>query len=118
MSFTSAPEALLDLSCSFSVRTLQMHAATANRTPAKTDGSTPSRQQPEQARAQRKAVGVETSSLQKEYARLSARAAQARGRGEWTLAAQIASQLVPLAQTIVRAVDTPKSHVDRLIEAA
>ena len=95
-----------------------MHAATENRTPAKTDGSTPIRQQPEQAQAQREAVGDEMSSLQKEYARLSARAAQARGRGEWTLAAQIASQLARLTQTIVRAAGTPKPHDARLLEAA
>ena len=95
-----------------------MHAATGNRTPAKMDGSPPSRRQPEQARAQRKAVGDDLASLQKEYARLSARAAQARGRGEWTLAAQIASQLAPLAEGVVRAAGTPKPHDPRLLEAA
>ena len=95
-----------------------MHAAIEDRAPAETADFTPSRPQSEQALAQRSATRDDLGSLEKEYAQLSARAAQARGRGEWTLAAQIASQLVPLAQTIVRAVDTPKSHVDRLIEAA
>lgn len=95
-----------------------MHAATENRTPAKTDGSKPVRQQPEQAQAQREAVGDEMSALQKEYARLSARAAQARGRGEWTLAAQIASQLALLAEGIGRAAGTPRPHDARLLEAA
>lgn len=36
------------------------------------------------------------ASLRSEYARLSARAAQARGRGEWALAAQIAAQMAYL----------------------
>ena len=36
------------------------------------------------------------ASLRSEYARLSARAAQARGRGEWALAAQIAAQITYL----------------------
>ena len=95
-----------------------MHAATGNRTPAKMDSSTPSRRQPEQARAQRKAVGDELASLQKKHARLSARAAQARGRGEWTLAAQISAQLAPLAEGIGRAASTPKPHDPRLLEVA
>ncbi len=36
------------------------------------------------------------TSLRNAYARLSARAAQARGRGEWALAAKVAAQMAAL----------------------
>jgi hypothetical protein len=58
---------------------------------------------PQQARTTPQMSGAWSTSgypcptaIRSEYARLSARAAQARGRGEWVLAAQVAAQMTAL----------------------